>query len=304
VDPLTHGLVGMALGLQNGGSLSLANGTLVASVIGSLLPDADIVFQIRGDYAYLKQHRGFSHSLPTAVVAAALTGWVLTFFYPNYGFGGLFAGVLVGFLSHLFLDLLNSYGVKILWPLSQRKYTLNLLPLFDPFLVLICLLSKQSVFLGLVGFYLGGRWLLKKWAEKILRTRFFPEKCLFSLNVLPASANPLLWDFILETENKFIVGSLHLAKGSCQIFRKLVRVREDLAAIFQKTLLGQLFREFTPFYHFYVEKEDEKLVCRFMDLRYRVQDRFLHNGTLVMDSQGRVIKEIFQPYSPAHVISL
>ena len=36
MDPLTHGLVGMALGLQNGGSLSLANGTLVASVIGSL----------------------------------------------------------------------------------------------------------------------------------------------------------------------------------------------------------------------------------------------------------------------------
>lgn len=312
MDPVTHGLVGMALGIKGGGPLSFSNGLMVASVAGSLLPDVDIVLQLWGDYAYLKHHRGFSHSLPSAVVMSSVGALFLSFFYPSYNFFVLLPWVFLGFLSHLFLDLLNSYGVKILWPLKTKKYTFNLLPLCDPVLVLFSLFSlwrysqglNDHLFLLLSGFYFLLRWSLRCWAKHIIETRFFKKKALLKVSVLPSSINLLAWDFIIEQANKNIVGSLNLGKGSYKIFQRLYHESEELINILSETVLGQIFREFTPFFHMHSEKKGGKVICHFMDLRYRVQDRFLHNGTLVLNQKGEVEKAVFQPYSSSHCIYL
>jgi hypothetical protein len=47
-----------------------------------------------------------------------------------------------------------------------------------------------------------------------------------------------------------------------------------------------------------------KLVCHFIDLRYRVRNRFMHNGVMVLNEQREVEKAFFLPYSTAHRIYL
>ena len=92
MDPISHGLVGMVLGLKAGGSISLANGLMMSSLVGSILPDLDIVFLLRGDFTYLQQHRGISHSLPGAVFLSGLGALTLSPIYSGYSFISLFSG--------------------------------------------------------------------------------------------------------------------------------------------------------------------------------------------------------------------
>jgi inner membrane protein len=68
--------------------------------------------------------------------------------------------------------------------------------------------------------------------------------------------------------------------------------------------LGKLFKEFTPFYHINYEEKDDKIVCHFIDLRYRLKGRFLHNGTMVLSRDYEVMEAIFHPYSMSHRVYL
>lgn len=318
MDPVTHGLVGMMLGLMGGGKLALANGLMAASIAGSVFPDLDFVFQLRGDMAYLKQHRGFSHSLPSAALSSFFGAAVLNYFYPMTGFWWLFSAFFAGFLSHLLLDLLNSYGVKILWPLSEKKYTFNLLPLIDPLLVLICILGIIWPFQGVSGypvlavfaFYCFLRWVMRLGARRIVRSRL-KEKGWngpFRIYVLPSGRMSFLrWDFIVKSTLKDLVGSIDLGSGRWRVFRELDHPPEEvreIQEILSLTPLGQTFGEFTPLYHIKCEKLGDKFICHFMDLRYRVENRFMHNGVLVLNENREVEKAFFLPYSTEHRIYL
>jgi inner membrane protein len=316
MDPVTHGLVGLVLGLIEGGPISLTNGMMTASLAGSLLPDLDIIFQLRGDFAYLKQHRGCSHSIPIALLSSGAGALILHLFYPDQQFVLLFGGVLLGFFSHLFLDLLNSYGVKILWPFSQIKYTWNLLPLIDPMLILLCILSmllhhtgsKSISVLPVFGLYFVLRWSMRLWAGRLVRNTLRQLKNLHRIFLLPAGRLSFWqWDFIVLTAEKKIVGTVNLLWRKHQIFRELADdpgQQTEYQWILGETPLGQVFREFTPFVHIKAEKMGDFLICSFMDLRYRVENRFLHNGVMVLNQNKEVEKAFFLPYSTAHRIPL
>jgi len=312
MDPLTHGLVGMVVGLNAGGTVSLSNGLMIASVVGSLIPDLDIVFQLRGDYAYLKQHRGISHSLPSAVVMSGLGAIILNLFYPEYNFFLLFPWVCFGFLSHLFLDSLNSYGAKIFWPISRRKQRFNLLPLFSPVIFLLCLFSMWRYTQGYHDFlisaifviYLLFRWILRNWAEQLIKVKLLKKKKALQVSVLPAGINLFRWDFIIEQRQKNIVGNVNLLKRSCKISQRLQCEKEEMRDFLAQTVLGRVFREFTPYFHISSEKKGDQLIYHFMDLRYQVKNGFLHNGTLRLNHKLEVEEAIFQPYHKSRRIYL
>ena len=63
MDLLTHGVVGLALGSLTGASGIIDNPLAIGSIIGSIIPDGDIIYQLKGDYTYLKNHSGTSHSI-------------------------------------------------------------------------------------------------------------------------------------------------------------------------------------------------------------------------------------------------
>lgn len=300
MDPVTHALAGMIIGSKAGGGLSLANGILVASTMGAVVPDLDITARFWGDYAYLCQHRKFSHSLPGLALASVIVGAVLSLLYPETGFSTLALWAALGALSHSLLDLLNSYGVCILWPLYKEKMSLNLLMIFDPFLftlltLMLAVPRYDTILTALLAAYMAILWLLRLESYRLTKRKLALSSTETKLIMLPSRL--VTWDFIARLPDSKLVGTVNLFKRRVSIVRSLENVRHSFVQILLESGLGRFFREFTPFYHVHCKLEDDKLVAHFMDLRYRSKEGFLHNGFLILDRDFNVEKAVFHPFN-------
>lgn len=126
----THVMGGIALGVGIGvasstSSIPLFGVLLAGTSIGAILPDIDkkntsvshkapfISFITR----LFTTHRGFTHSL----LALAIFGSIL---YPVTQFGNLvrylYYGLIIGYLSHLILDMLNPEGIPLFFPIKFK----------------------------------------------------------------------------------------------------------------------------------------------------------------------------------------
>jgi hypothetical protein len=103
-------------------------GLFIAVGVGALLPDLDsrrsplgrlLPFLSRRLEDRLGACRAW-HSLAANALVAAVTALLIPLIgVPAWGLIGL------GFLSHLFLDLLRPRGIMLLWPLSRARYVLS-----------------------------------------------------------------------------------------------------------------------------------------------------------------------------------
>lgn len=126
---ISHSAVPLAIGLGLGRKV-ISTPLLMCGVIGSVLPDLDVIaFRIGIPYAAEFGHRGFSHSLLFAVVVAligaCLYRWLQTTFFRSF----LFLFVAVG--SHGVLDTLTNggLGIALLWPWSEHRYFMPFHPI-------------------------------------------------------------------------------------------------------------------------------------------------------------------------------
>lgn len=305
MDPITHGIVGGAVAAALGVDVSLTNPLFLATTLGAVIPDLDIIYQYWGDYVYLKNHRGFSHSFLGLLAMSPFLGAIIHCLFPHYSIAALSLWVFIGALSHSFLDLLNSYGVMLFSPFSKKKYTLNLLMITDPILIItnlliIYLALKESIFLyptvGLAAGYLFFRLLMRRRAEKLIKAVYSSHRG--KIVVMPAFIGLVKWDFIIRLNNKNIVGQINLLTSKIKIHKKLKLISEEITEKLEKTTIGKIFQEFTPFCHIACKMENDKLIGRFTDLRYFVRNRFLHHATVVVNPQDyQVEKAVFQPYT-------
>lgn len=118
---ISHSAVPLAIGI-GAGSNHVPKPLLVAGVIASMLPDADVLmFRLGATYDSAWAHRGFSHSLGFAMTLGLIAIFV---------FGRrirplvAFAFVAVSALSHGLLDMLTNggHGIAILWPVTSQRY--------------------------------------------------------------------------------------------------------------------------------------------------------------------------------------
>ena len=142
MDNLCHSLIGMAMsraGLNK--RTALATSTLV---IANNLPDVDVGVFLTDTLA-MSFRRGWTHGvLAQATLPIALTGAMM--FYDRYrkkkGPDDVLrpAQILLlsylGVLLHVFMDLMNSYGVRLLMPFSERWFYGDALYIVDPWLYL------------------------------------------------------------------------------------------------------------------------------------------------------------------------
>ncbi|KJS83740.1 MAG: hypothetical protein JM58_12120 [Peptococcaceae bacterium BICA1-8] len=312
MDPITHAVVGVAAAVVVGTDVSLTNPVILAALLGAVSPDLDIIYQYWGDHVYLRHHRGFSHSLPGLLGFAVVIGGGLSLLFPGLEFAMLFFWAFLGALSHTFLDLLNSYGVMLLYPFSRKKYTLNLLMISDPVVLFgstaIIYFGYQGSNLvyptqGLIFSYLLLRFIMRRRAEKLIRDYY--EGHLEKLIVMPAFIGLVKWDFIVRVQKKYIVGQINLFSCKIIIHKKLKLIAEEIKENLEKTKIGKLFKDFTPFFHIDYYIEDNKLIGKFTDMRYFVRNRFLHHATVIVDKDDyQVEKALFQPYSPQNNIEI
>lgn len=139
MDNLCHTLAGAALGeagLKH--KTALGMGTLL---IASNLPDMDVAV-FATDTLAMSFRRGWTHGvlalavLP-AVFAGALLAWNRVAGGPRAKLTGLLLLSYVATWLHVFMDWLNSYGVRLLMPFSNRWFYGDALFIVDPVLYVI-----------------------------------------------------------------------------------------------------------------------------------------------------------------------
>jgi inner membrane protein len=305
MDPISHLIIGVGLAALSGEPFSWTNPIFLGSALGAVAPDLDIVLQLKGDMVYLKHHRGFSHSLPGIMLSSSLITGLLSLVYPEWSLVTLFMWIFLGALSHSFFDVCNSYGAQLLGPWCSKKFTLNLVQIFDPILLAFFAamawvtpnskVGKGFVVLALLG-YMGFRWLMRE----ILRSRVgrcYREEKITNLILLPSVAGVFSWDYLLETEKGNLVGQVHLFKPGLKVIKELTKEQPNEAiGIALKSVIGSVFREFTPYFHVSYYMDGTKHIVRFFDLRYLIKREFMHSATVILDQQQELVETIFHPY--------
>ena len=145
MDNLCHSLVGAAIG-----KAGLARRTTLGMstlVIANNLPDVDVAVFATNTLA-MSFRRGWTHGLPAQVtLPILLTGAMLAYDRlvvqkragapPPAVARELLLLSYIGVLLHVFMDLMNSYGVRLLMPLRERWFYGDALFIVDPWLYLV-----------------------------------------------------------------------------------------------------------------------------------------------------------------------
>lgn len=236
LDNLTHTAIGLFLSRAG-----LNRWTPMASpilLLAANIPDADIVTAAGGSGAYLHYHRHLTHSFAAMPVMAFLAVAIVRLVSRKpVRWLGAMAAAMIGVLSHLLLDLTNTYGVRLLLPFSDRWLRWDIVNVFDLWIWAVLLLSVAAPFLGrLVGseiasgngraphhgrgfawfallfvlLYDSGRSVLHRRALETLDARVYQGAPPTSVFAAPDAANPWMWRGIVETNDFFAAADVDL----------------------------------------------------------------------------------------------
>lgn len=98
-----------------------SGGLLIAGMIGAVLPDVDFIF-----FKYVKDHHySWPHS-PLFWVAIYFVTFSIGVILKNQAVKNYSTALLIGVLTHLFLDWFNGRtgGIRIFYPFSEKVYSL------------------------------------------------------------------------------------------------------------------------------------------------------------------------------------
>lgn len=301
MDPFTHALIGAAAAKAAGVDISLSEPAAIAAISGAVFPDIDILLQKWGNFVYLKNHRGITHSLAGIVISGIMITVALAGFYPGTDLRRLILFALMGCLTHIVIDVFNTYGTKLLWPVYGKKISLRLLSAFDPVIIVlsagyIVVPGKlHGAFLGMLPVYLLLRILSKRTARKRLMQRF--GKDVKKVSIFPATSGLFRWHFIVEFDTHHLVGDIKMVKGAIRVKQKLKKTRQEVPYEAASSATGRFFREFTPMIHVSCQEKNDTTIYTFIDMRYYIKNRFLYRAQLEMDHSRAIVRETFNPYA-------
>ena len=141
MDSITQILLGTSIA-EAGFRQKLGGRAVIAGAVLGLLPDLDIVTRLGRPWAFLKYHRGPTHSLVVLALVSPLIGWMLWRLSRKRGSPGrwiLLSGCVL--LTHPLLDCCTSYGTQLLWPLTTRRFSVDAIAIVDPVYTLPLLLA-------------------------------------------------------------------------------------------------------------------------------------------------------------------
>lgn len=141
MDSASHFVIGVGLaGLSQLDPLvqtdpALATVIMIGVIAGSQAPDFDTITRLKNNETYIRQHRGFSHSIPAIMFWTVILTALLYLFVPKpSGLLHLLGWIFLAVSLHVFMDLFNTYGTQALRPFSKKWISWNIIHIFDPFI--------------------------------------------------------------------------------------------------------------------------------------------------------------------------
>ena len=337
MEPITHFLTGACLGrtgFNRKTALATATMTLAAEA-----PDVDVLGNFKDPIFGFAHHRGFTHSfLGLVLVEAGVVGLMYLLWRvrgskikdpnlpPRWGLLFLFS-YLTG-LTHLLLDFTNNYGVRPLWPFSEKWYSWDIVFIIEP--VILILLTAALVlpwFFSLINDEIGVRrkgpkgrlaatlallgvvalWGVRDYEHRRavngLEARLYSGGEPIRVSAYPYWLNPFRWYGLVETQN-FYAGMLVDSSipdvdpdGKMRIRYKPAETPVTLAA--KQSYLGRVYLDWAK----YPVTETEPVeapgpgyVVRFRDLRFDYPDqarRGILSAAVRLDRNLKAVSESF-----------
>lgn len=133
MDPITQG----ALGAIAATSIASPKNIRIAAIIGAvggMLADADVFIRSDNDpLLTIEYHRHFTHSLLFIPLGGLITALLLFLgFRKKISFQKLFIFATAGYATAGLLDACTSYGTQLLWPITDTRFSWNIISVVDP----------------------------------------------------------------------------------------------------------------------------------------------------------------------------
>lgn len=307
MDPVTHALVGVTQGVMLSKDkeepISKKNAVLLASVLGNIAPDIDVVIRvIYGELVYLKYHRVFTHSIPGAVLISLGIMLILRYFFPKESRAKLFVISFIGTSFHVFFDVLTSYGTQALWPFDKTRMAWDVLMIVDPIIILVIVLglalfkwktwSVHRIFNFITLFmilYVGSRFYMHNNLEALVKKEYAGEP-IKKFSVLPAVFGVNKWNLILETPTYYKVGDVDFFNQKV-IIKKVFKIRpkDKIIMAAEKKPGVMIFNEFARYPYTNYEKVGDNYIIRRFDLRYSFNKQYPFTLQQVLNKKLKLV---------------
>jgi inner membrane protein len=240
MDNLCHTLAGAALG-EAGLKRKTALG-MATLLIASNLPDVDVLV-FATDILPMSFRRGWTHGVLAMAVLPAVLGGLMLLWHrlrrrsPDasarsdiastpVNLGGLLLLGYCGTWLHVFMDFLNTYGVRLLMPFSNRWFYGDALYIIDPLLYLVfggavvaarirrrrgrsARWQPARLGLAVAAVYVALMLASNLWARaEVARGLARAGRTEMRFMVTPVFANPIRREVIIDTGDRYEKGSL------------------------------------------------------------------------------------------------
>lgn len=226
MDPVTQGAFGAVFAQTSGRTKDLAKAAVIGAIAG-MAPDLDVLIRSSNDpLLALEFHRHFSHSLLFIPIGGLLCALLL---YPllakRWGLSFLqtLTWCVIGFATHGLLDGCTSYGTQLLWPLTDHRFSWDIISIIDPLvtipvLALIVLAARRKArkysYYALI-------WLAMYFSLAFVQHGRAIEAGLqyaesrghqpLTLEAKPSFANIIVWKVIYQTEQNYYVDAVKVS---------------------------------------------------------------------------------------------
>jgi inner membrane protein len=283
MDSVTQAALGAAVGEAVLGRTTGYRAALWGAVIGTI-PDLDIAaYPWLDEVSRLGWHRGFSHSLLFAVLAAPLLALVIHRIHR--GSASLKQWTLLAFLvlfTHILLDCFTVYGTQVFSPFSHYMVAFDSISIIDPLYTLPLLAgiviglffarsSDKRRWINYIGLGLSTVYLLvtvrsKLHVESVAEASLQRHGINYTrLMVTPTLFNSVLWRITAETEQGYRIGYYSLLDSAHPVAFRFVPRNDSLIAAYKDTEPIRQLLWFSDGYYAITKKHDKLL---FHDLRF------------------------------------
>lgn len=328
MDNVTHSLAGLMM--SRAGLNRWCPRATVILLLAANLPDVDFAGAAGGDLMILEWHRGPTHSiLFSPLVALAPLAILALFARKNMNWRRAYFVSWAGVASHFLLDWTNMYGVRLLSPVNEDWYALNINSVMDFWIWALFLLAVAWTALSrLVTSEIGasrasgrgpaifalaalvvfdfGRYVLHERANNVLDSRVYAGEAPERVEALPTMANPFRWRGIVETRSAYLLFDVNLLDRQFDPSAARTLYKPEVSDVVRRAMETEPFRKFLWFAKFplwqvapaELRDGDGATKAQVLDLRFALPGEDAFAATAILDARGQIVRSWFQYEAP------
>ncbi|MFC4401498.1 metal-dependent hydrolase [Gracilibacillus xinjiangensis] len=304
MDTATHITMGIALGglatldpvVQQ--DSTLFNAVMVGTIIGSHAPDFDTILKLRNNAAYLRNHRGITHSVPAVIFWGIAISSVIYLFVPEVNFLHLWLWTFLAVIFHVFVDIFNAYGTQAYRPFTKKWVAYGFISTFDPYIfsfhiigIIAWVLGANPGYTWLVIYFIILLYYIKRYLDKREIVSYIHQH--FE-NIEKVTTSPTtkqnIWRIAIITKDYYFVGRVE--DGHIKVddqFEKIPVPANELFSVAKRDKNIAAFLSFSPIYRWEWNVYDDFSEVRFYDLRYRNEGHYPFVAIVQIDDNMRIM---------------